>query len=138
MKSASAIAGALLGLIFLVFGLDFFLHFLPPQPSPPDGSPPALFMGALFPTGYLTFIKVLEVLGGALVAIPLTRAAGLLILGPIIVNILAFQIFLLKGAALFSPPVVPVIAVLALFLVWSHRTGFCALLGGPGCCTPSK
>ena len=138
MKYLPTIAGALLGLLFVVFGLDFFLHFMPAQPMPPEGSPPALFMGALHPTGYLAFVKVLEILGGALTAIPRTRAAGLLILGPIIVNILAFQIFLLKGAALFSPPIVPVIGVLALYLVWSHRAGFCALLGGPGCCTPSK
>lgn len=128
MKHLPTLAGALLGLIFTVFGLDFFLHFLPSQPMPPEGSPPALFMGALFPTGYLAFVKSLEVLGGVLTALPRTRAAGLLILGPIIVNILAFQIFLLKGAALFSPPIVPVIGVLAIYLLWVHRNGFRALL----------
>jgi len=129
MKHLPNIAGALLGLLFVTFGLEFFLHFMPPQPMPPEGSPPALFMGALYPTGYLAFVKVLEILGGALVAIPRTRAAGLLVLGPVIVNILAFQIFLLKGAVLFSPPIVPVIGLLALYLVWTHRAGFCALLG---------
>jgi hypothetical protein len=127
MKTASNIAGALLGLLFLVFALDFFLHYLPAQPGPPAGSPPALFMGALIPTGYFAFIKVLEIAGGVLVAIPKTRNFGLLILGPIIVNILAFHIFLLKGAALFHPPVAPLIAVLAAFLWSSGRAKFASL-----------
>lgn len=128
MKHAPNIAGILLGLLFLVFGLNFFLNFMPmpPDPSPAD-APHKLFMGALFPTGYLAFVKVLEITGGVLVAIPKTRNFGLLILGPIIVNILAFQIFLLKGAALMHPPIVPVIAVLAAFLLWSARAKFTAL-----------
>lgn len=62
-----------------------------------------------------------------MVALPKTRALGLLILGPIIVNILAFHIFLTKGAGLLDPPVL-LITALSLFLVWSHRAGFCALL----------
>jgi len=127
MKLASNIAGGLLGLLFLVFGLDFFLHFMPMPPGPPEGSPPALFMGALLPTGYFAFVKVLEITGGVLTAIPKTRNFGLLILGPILVNILAFHIFLLKGAVLFQPPIVPVIAVLAAFLLWSARGKFAAL-----------
>ena len=127
MKLASNIAGGLLGLLFLVFASDFFLHFMPAQPGPPAGSPPALFMGALIPTGYFAFIKVIELTGGLLVAIPKTRNFGLLFLGPVIVNILAFHIFLLKGAALFHPPIVPVIVVLTTFLLWSGREKFAAL-----------
>ncbi|MEO6787078.1 MAG: hypothetical protein ABI318_13185 [Chthoniobacteraceae bacterium] len=126
-KLASNIAGGLLGLIFVTFALNYFFPFLPMPPGPPAGSPPALFMGALIPTGYFAFIKVLEITGGVLTAIPKTRNFGLLILGPIIVNILAFQIFLLKGAALFHPPIVPVIAVLAAFLIWNARAKFAAL-----------
>ena len=57
MKHIPNIAGALLGVLFVVFGLNFFLKFIPMPPGPPEGSPPALFMGALFPTGYLAFIK---------------------------------------------------------------------------------
>lgn len=127
MKHLPTIAGTLLGLLFVVFGLNFFLQFIPMPPGPPEGSPPALFMAALFPTGYLAFVKVLEILGGVLVALPKTRALGLLILGPIIVNILAFHVFLTKGAGLLDPPVI-LISVLALFLLWSHRAGFCALV----------
>jgi hypothetical protein len=130
MKIASHIAAGLLGLLFLVFGLNFFLNFMPMPPDPsPAGAPHKLFMAVLVPTGYLAFVKVLEIAGGVLVAIPKTRNLGLLVLGPIIVNILAFHIFLLKGAALFQPPIVPAIVALALFLLWTARAKFAALAG---------
>lgn len=128
MKYASAIAGILLGLPFVVFGLLFLLNLLPAPPAPPEGSPQALFMGALFPTGYLTFVKTLEVLGGILVAIPITRNFGLLVLGPIIVNILAFHVFILKGEGLVNPLLI-LICLLAAFLLWSGRRAFVGLCG---------
>ena len=84
-------------------------------------------MAALYPTGYLAFVKVLEFLGGLLVAVPKTRNIGLLFLGPVIVNILAFHIFLTKGGGLFDAPVVLVTA-LAAFLLWSGRRAFAGLL----------
>lgn len=96
-------------------------------PGPPEGSPPALFFAALYPTGYLAFVKVLEVVGGILVAIPKTRNFGLLVLGPIIINILAFHVFLTKGAGL-ADPVVLLISILPLFLLWTSRNSFKGLL----------
>ena len=126
MQHAPKIAAGLLGLLFVVFGLNFFLNFIP-IPSPPEGSPPAMFMGAMYVTGYLAFIKVLEIAGGLLVAIPKTRNIGLLVLGPIIVNILAFHVFFTKGAGL-ADPVVILIALLSAFLLWSSRKSFSGLL----------
>jgi putative oxidoreductase len=128
MKHLPTIAGALLGLAFVVFGLNHFLNFIPmpPDPSPAD-APHKLFMGALVPTGYLTFVKVLEILGGVLVAVPRTRNLGLLVLGPIIVNILCFHIFLTKGATLVDPVNIAIVT-LSAFLLWSERRAFAALL----------
>lgn len=120
----SLIAGALLGLVFVVFGLNFFLQFIPIPPLP-EGSAAAAFMGAAYTTGFLTFVKLLEISGGILVAIPKTRGLGLLILGPIIVNILAFHVFIV-GSGLFDPPVV-IVTVLAAFLLWTERNAFCKL-----------
>jgi len=130
MKPASTIAAGLLGLAFVVFGSNFFLNFIPmpADPSPAD-APHKLFMAALFPTGYLAFVKVLEILGGVLVAVPKTRNLGLLVLGPIVVNILAFHVFLTKGAGLFDPPVLA-IAVLSAFLLFSERKAFAGLIKG--------
>lgn len=127
MKYLPTIAGILLGLMFIVFGALFLLNLMPAQDPPPEGSLPALFMGALYPSGYLHFVKVLEVLGGILVMIPLTRNIGLLVLGPIIINILSFHVFILKGAMLVDPVLIA-ITVLALFLLWAERKAFAGLV----------
>ncbi|MFM7181345.1 MAG: hypothetical protein ACKO2G_07780 [Verrucomicrobiales bacterium] len=127
MKIAAHVIAGLLGLLFIVFGLNYFLQFMPMPPPPPEGSPPALFMGALFPTGYLGFVKVLEVIGGLLVVIPLTRNLGLLVLGPIILNIAAFHAFLLKGEGLFGP-IMLFLAASSLFLLWTERRAFLGLV----------
>ncbi|MDZ4404454.1 hypothetical protein [Prosthecobacter sp.] len=128
MKHLPTLASALLGLAFITFGANFFLNFIPmpADPSPAD-APHKLFMGAMFPTGYLTFVKVLEILGGVLVALPKTRNIGLLVLGPIVVNILAFHVFLTKGAGLFEPPVVA-IAMLSAFVLFSERKTWLSLI----------
>lgn len=126
MKHLPNIAGCLLGLAFVIFGLNHFLHFLE-VPKPPEGSPPYLFFGAIGPTGYLSFIKIFEILGGIAVAIPKTRNIGLLLLGPIVINILAFQVFLANGAGLLDPPVI-IVTALSAYLLWVGRNKFCALM----------
>jgi hypothetical protein len=126
-KHIPTVAGALLGLLFTAIGLMVLLGLAPDPPAPPEGSLPALFMGAFVPSGYLTFVKVLEVTGGVLVAIPRTRNLGLLVLGPIIVNILAFHVFITDGAGLLDGPVVAV-CVLAGYLLWVERHTFAALV----------
>src|SRR5947209_921768 len=98
-------AGVILGLLFVMSAIVVLFNLVTPPPPPKD-SPIAMFMGAFATTGYLTFVKILELAGGILVAIPRTRNLGLLVLGPIIVNILAFTIFLAKGAGLLGLPLV--------------------------------
>jgi putative oxidoreductase len=126
MRHLPTVAGILLGLIFVFAGLAVLLKLFP-EPQLPEGTPMAMFMAAMAPTGYLTFIKVLEVVGGVLVAIPRLRNFGLLVLGPIIVNILAYHIFIMNGTMLLDPMLI--IAVLAaLYLLWDARAKFAALI----------
>jgi hypothetical protein len=129
IKTPADIAGILLGLLFIVFGLDFFLKFLPENPPPP-GSEAWLFGRIMYNSGYMLFVKVLELTGGVLVAIPKTRNIGLLVLGPIIINILCFNLYLPGATGIFPYPSLPVIAIslLALFLVWHERKAFSSLL----------
>jgi hypothetical protein len=115
MKYLNRITAALLGLVFVVFGTNFFLKFIP-IPQPPEGSPAAMFMGGMFVSGMLVFVKVLEILGGVLLAIPATRNLGLLVLGPIIVNIFAFHFFFFGPASLLEPMMIG-IAVLTAWQV---------------------
>lgn len=126
MKHLPTIAGALLGLLFITFSSLFLLGKAPEQAPPPAGSPAALFMGAFIPTGYFHLIKSLELLGGILVAIPKTRNWGLLVLGPIILNILAFHQFVARDGIL--QPILIVISLLALYLLWAGRKAFLGLL----------
>ena len=87
-----------------------------------------MFMGGMFASGFLAFVKVLEILGGLFVAIPRTRHLGLLILGPIIVNIAAFNFFFFGPEALLQIPVLVVCSLAFIQLIAAHRafTGFLA------------
>ena len=127
MKYAPTIAGLVLGLLFIMSSVVVLFHLVQ-MPPPPDGTPAALFMSALVPTGYMTFVKVLELIGGILVAIPRTRNFGLLVLGPILVNILAFHVFIMKGAMLMDPMLIGIV-LLSLYLLWSGRKAFAGLRG---------
>lgn len=121
------ITGGLLGLVFVVFGLNYFFNFLP-NPQMEEGSPPAMFIGAMYTTGFLGFVKVLEIIGGALVALPKLRRLGLLIIGPIVVNILAFNIFIAPGG--WTQPPVLIVVALSAFLLWAERKSFADLIKG--------
>ena len=127
MKYLPQIAAVLLFLPFSILGAAFLAGALPQPPPPPAGSLPALFMDAMMPSGYMVFVKVLEIIGGILVVIPRTRNLGLLFLGPIIVNIIAFHVFILQGEGLVNP-ILGVIVAAALYLLWHGRTAWAGLL----------
>ena len=122
MKHIYNFTAGLLGFVFIVFGLNFFLKFIA-IPKPAEGSPAALFMSGMFLGGFLAFVKVLEILGGLLVVFPRTRNLGLLILGPIIVNIAACNFFFFGAGALLQPPVL-LVSVLGLIQVLAARRAF--------------
>jgi hypothetical protein len=116
-----AVARILLGLVFTVFGLNFFLRFLPQPPPPPDAG---AFLAALFAGKVFSIIKPIEIAAGlALIGnrfVPL----ALTLLAPIEIGILAYH-----GA--FDPGGLAVIAVvigLTIYLAWSYRTAFAPML----------
>ena len=78
-KYLPVIAGLVLGLLFVMSAVVVLFHLVK-MPPPPEGSPAAMFFGAFGPTGYMTFVKIFELTGGILVAIPRTRNLGLLVL----------------------------------------------------------
>ncbi|HTF33208.1 MAG TPA: hypothetical protein VK714_05835 [Myxococcota bacterium] len=122
MKTLNLIARILLGLIFVVFGLNGFLHFLP-QPPMPDAA--KSFFGGLAATGYmLPLLFAAQMLGGGLILLGMVPL-GLLILAPVIVNIIAFHVFLAPDGL----PLALVVAGLELFLAWAHREAYAALFG---------
>jgi putative oxidoreductase len=128
MRIVGIIAGILLGLLFLFASISYFLHLGTP-PAPPAGSAADHFMQAMLPTGYFAFVKTVELLGGAFVLLPATRRLGLLLLGPVIVNIDAFTIFVMHGQGPGVPPAI-IISVLALVLLVVERRAFAAFIRG--------
>ena len=91
MRIASLIAQYLAGVIFLVFGLNGFLHFIP-QP-PPEGVA-GQFLGALFVSHYLAVIFAVQVIGAILLLANRFVALAVTILAPVIVNILCFHVLM--------------------------------------------
>ena len=91
MKIAVLVARILLGLIFLVFGLNGFLNFLH-APIPPG--PAGQFVALLGPTIYMQFVSLVQVVGGLLLLSGQFIPLALILLGPVIVNILLFHISL--------------------------------------------
>jgi putative oxidoreductase len=122
MKIANIIVRSLVGLIFVVFGSNMFLHFIP-MPPPPEG-PARDFMMALFVSHYLYVVGALQVVGGVLLLSGRWVPLGLAILAPVIVNILCFHI-LMAPAGL---PLAGIVTVLALFLLWHHRKHFAGIV----------
>jgi putative oxidoreductase len=124
MKIAVLIARILLGLIFVFFGLNGFLHFLPAKlPTGVAGQ----FLGALFASHYLLAIAGFQVIGGALLLSGRYIALGLTILGPILVNILLFHLTMAPGIFL------GLIATVLWFIVFAgHRSSFAGILSANG------
>jgi len=92
MRIAALIARLLLGLIFVVFGLNAFLQFIPMGP-PPTGLA-GQFIGALFQSHYLWVIAVLQIIGGVLLLVNRYVPLSLVLLGPVIFNILLYHLLL--------------------------------------------
>lgn len=122
MKIATIIARTLLGLVFVTFGSNMFLHFIQ-MPPPPEG-PAREFMTALFVSHYLYIVGILQIVGGGLLLSGWRVPLGLTVLVPVIVNIVSFH-------ALMAPaglPLALVVSALALFLLWRYRTAFAGLV----------
>jgi putative oxidoreductase len=121
MRIASTIARYLLGLIFTVFGLNGFLHFLPmPAPTGLAGQ----FMGALFQSHYLVVVFLLQLIGGVLLLSGFYVPLGLTLLAPVIVNIVCYHSFMDPGGL----PMAIVVAVLWFVAYLGVRPAFAGLL----------
>jgi uncharacterized membrane protein YphA (DoxX/SURF4 family) len=122
MKIVTIIARILLGLIFVFFGSNGFLHFLPMPPLPQGVT--GEYLHAFFASGYVYVISGFQVLGGLLLLIGRFVPLGLTILAAIIVNIWTFHLLMAPEGL---PPAV-VVTILELFLVWSYRDRFAGIL----------
>jgi len=120
MKMALRIAQVLIGLVFLVFGINGFYTFIEPP------GPMHEFIKILHTSHYLHVVKALEIIGGILLLANRKVALGLIILGPIVVNILLFHIFLDPTGL----PIAAIIFILFWFLIYGHWDRFKPIVEG--------
>jgi putative oxidoreductase len=121
MKTASIIARFLLGLIFLVFGLNGFFDFLS---MPPPTGVAGQFMGALFVSHFLIAIFVIQLIGAVLLLVNRHVPLALTLLAPIIVNILLFHLLMAPSGT----PLAIVVTVLWVLVFLSVHSAFSGLL----------
>ena len=121
MKITIVIARFLLGLIFLVFGLNGFLHFIP---SPPPSGIAGQFAGALFVSNYLVVVFLLQIVSAILLLLNRYVPLALTLLAPIIVNILLFHILMAPSGL----PLAIVVTVLWIVVFLSVRSAFAGLV----------
>ncbi len=115
-------ARILLGLIFSVFGLNGFLHFIP---TPPMTGGAGAFGGAMFATGYLfQLLKTTEVVSGLLLLSNRFVPLALALLAPVVINIVAFHAFLAPSGL----PLPLLILVLEVYLARSYRSAYSGML----------
>jgi hypothetical protein len=114
-------ARIVLGLIFVIFGLNGFLQFLPMPPPPAEG---AAYLGALFNTGYtFPIIKGIEVITGVALLLGIFVPLSLILLAPIVVNIVLYHTIIDPSGA----PLALTVLALGLFLAWNHREAYAPL-----------
>jgi uncharacterized membrane protein YphA (DoxX/SURF4 family) len=120
MKVVVLISRILMGLVFVVFGLNGFLHFIPAK------MPPGLagqFAGALFMSHYFLFVAAVQVVGGVLLLVNRYVPLALALLGPVIVNILLYHTFLFSEGAIIAV----IVALLWIILFVHYRQYFAGL-----------
>lgn len=122
---STAITRSLLGLIYFVFGLNFFLHFIPTPPPPAVPGAAESFTGGLFQAGYFfPMLKGIEVLLGGFLLLNFFTPLSLVILAPISLNIFLYHAFLAPDSMALSI----VILVLHIFLFWAYRNSYKTVL----------
>jgi len=122
MNILTVIIRVLLGLMLVVFGSNAFLHFIPMPPLPPTTA--GNFISALMVSHYIDAVALFEIVGGALLVVGRFVPLGLTLLGPVIVNIVLFHIFLDRSGLGMAA----IVSALSLFLLWRYRAAFAGLL----------
>ncbi len=122
MDKLCLIARILLGLMFLVFGLNGFFNFMPPPDLPEAANS---MMGALGATGYFfPFLKIVETVSGLLLLIGFFVPLALLMLAPVVLNIVLFHLFLAPGGILLGL----IALILGILVAWCYRSSFSGVL----------
>lgn len=121
MKVVSTIARYLLGIIFLTFGLNGFLHFIP---LPPPTGVAAQFLGAIVVSRFYVVLFLLQIVPALLLLANRYVPLALTMLGAIVFNILCIHIFMAPAGL----PLALLVTTLWFLTAWSVRSSFAPIL----------
>jgi putative oxidoreductase len=121
VKIISTIARYLLGLIFLTFGLNGFLHFIP---MPPPTGVAAQFLGAIFVSRFYVVLFLLQIVPALLLLANRYVPLALTILGAVVFNILCIHIFMAPAGL----PLALFVTILWFLAAWNVRSAFAPIL----------
>jgi uncharacterized membrane protein YphA (DoxX/SURF4 family) len=122
MKMATAILQRVLGFIFLAFGLNGFVQFIPQMPMPNMAL--EFFVGLAATHYMLPLLFITQAVCGALLLVGLFVPLALALLAPVIVNIFLFHVFLAPAGL----PVAIIVVALEVYLAWAYRDAFAPML----------
>lgn len=120
MNIVKQIPAYLLGALFIFGGASYLFKFVPEQPMTGDTE---TFMKLFGSTGYMTVIKICELLFGIVVLIPKTRALSLILIAPIVVNILIFELHIAK-----APGIGVALVVVTALAIYFNKEKYSSIL----------
>jgi len=125
MKLIPLVCRILLGLLFVIFGVNGLHPFIPMGPMPPAGTAVGDWNNIMMASHWMQIIALMQLIGGLLVLIGGTLPLGLCVLCPITFNILCFHMTLTGGhgigMGIFT-------AVLEILLIYYYRASFAGIL----------
>jgi len=125
MSKLPLVARIVLGLVFFVFGLNGFLHFIPLPPPEGEGAK-AMLTGFMASGYFLPLLAATQVISGALLLSGRFVPLALTLLAPVIVQIILFHAFLAPAPGAWPIPIV--VLVCEIYLARVYRNAFAALL----------
>ena len=121
MKIADLIARILLGLVFVVFGANGFLDFIPKGPMPSGVA--GQFLAALFESHYVLVVSAVQLAGGVLLLVNRYVPLALVLLGSVIVNIFLYHLLMDRSGLVIAT----VVVILWGISAFRHRQNFAGI-----------
>ncbi len=127
MKFLKNIPSVVLGLIFVIFSVQFFVFIFMQYPMPEMNEMALQFNSILAASGYIWVVKVLELVLGILIIIPRTRKLALVLIAPIVVNILLSEFLIIRPPLVQTAPAL-LVGILTIVGLYQHRAAYLPMI----------
>jgi putative oxidoreductase len=114
-------------IVALIFSLPYFIfgsnYFFPFIPLPPMDGNAGSFIGVLYTSNFLMFVKILELSFAFMIALNVKRELAILLIAPISLNIFLFEI-LIVGV----PGIGLLLVLLNSYLIYLNRAKYFSIV----------